>query len=191
MSTRAAGRPRRGWRSALAGKGSSASGCPAPHCHPPAAPLSHVGRWERRKLCRPGVRGACLAACRSDGGSDWVPPVPLPPTPNKRPSSAATGAAAPPSLASPPQAAGRLFSPEDLRQYDGRSSSGGWVQLLQWRGRRPLYLAVLGEVFDVTPGARHYGEAFPAAAVCGCGCSVPLPLPDVATAALSACSALL
>jgi hypothetical protein len=37
-----------------------------------------------------------------------------------------------------------LFSAEQLARFDGRRS-------------RRVYLAVLGSVFDVTPGARHYG----------------------------------
>ena len=42
----------------------------------------------------------------------------------------------------------RLFTPEDLRPYDGQHS-------------RKIYLAVMGHVIDVTRGARHYGRAYP------------------------------
>jgi predicted heme/steroid binding protein len=40
-----------------------------------------------------------------------------------------------------------LFTAEQLARYDGS------------RGNKLVYLAVMGEVFDVSPGARHYGEA--------------------------------
>lgn len=39
----------------------------------------------------------------------------------------------------------RLFTPQQLQQFDGT------------RGRR-IYLAILGSVYDVTPGAKHYGK---------------------------------
>eukprot|EP00668_Euglena_longa_P045817 GGOE01061499.1.p1 GENE.GGOE01061499.1~~GGOE01061499.1.p1 ORF type:complete len:285 (+),score=65.00 GGOE01061499.1:181-1035(+) len=39
-----------------------------------------------------------------------------------------------------------VFTPEELAEYDGRHP------------RKPLYLAVLGEVFDVTTGAQHYQQ---------------------------------
>lgn len=38
----------------------------------------------------------------------------------------------------------KLFTPEELRKYDGGPDSVG------------LYLAILGEVFDVEKGAQHY-----------------------------------
>ncbi|KAL4855533.1 Membrane-associated progesterone-binding protein 4 [Chlorella vulgaris] len=38
-----------------------------------------------------------------------------------------------------------LFTAEQLARYDGS------------RGNKLVYLAVMGEVFDVSPGARHYG----------------------------------
>ncbi|PRW21088.1 Peptide-N(4)-(N-acetyl-beta-D-glucosaminyl)a sparagine amidase F [Chlorella sorokiniana] len=38
----------------------------------------------------------------------------------------------------------RLFTPEQLRPFDGA-------------GGRRIYLAILGSVYDVTPGAKHYG----------------------------------
>ena len=42
------------------------------------------------------------------------------------------------------QPGGRLLTPQQLAQYDGR-------------GGRRLYLAVMGSVYDVTAGAKHYG----------------------------------
>lgn len=39
---------------------------------------------------------------------------------------------------------GRLLTPAQLQRYDGQYG-------------RPLYLAVMGEVYDVTPGSRFYG----------------------------------
>ncbi len=41
---------------------------------------------------------------------------------------------------------GKVFTPEQLAVYNGE-------------GGKPYYLAVLGEVFDVTPGKRFYGAA--------------------------------
>ncbi|KAJ1506994.1 hypothetical protein HMI56_000340 [Coelomomyces lativittatus] len=39
----------------------------------------------------------------------------------------------------------RLFTPEELAQYDGTDLS------------KPIYLAVLGRVYDVTAGREYYG----------------------------------
>lgn len=39
----------------------------------------------------------------------------------------------------------RLFTPQQLQQFDGT-------------GGRRIYLAILGSVYDVTTGAKHYGE---------------------------------
>ncbi|KAI8102803.1 hypothetical protein M9434_005596 [Picochlorum sp. BPE23] len=40
----------------------------------------------------------------------------------------------------------KVFTTEELGMYDGKERRGG-----------PLYLAILGSVFDVTQGKRHYG----------------------------------
>lgn len=40
----------------------------------------------------------------------------------------------------------KVFTTEELGMYDGKQRRGG-----------PLYLAILGSVFDVTQGKRHYG----------------------------------
>lgn len=40
----------------------------------------------------------------------------------------------------------KVFTTEELGMYDGKHRRGG-----------PLYLAILGSVFDVTQGKRHYG----------------------------------
>lgn len=39
----------------------------------------------------------------------------------------------------------QMFSSEELAKYDGSENSKG------------IYLSILGEVFDVTKGAKHYG----------------------------------
>lgn len=44
----------------------------------------------------------------------------------------------------------RLFTPQQLAPFDGR-------------GGRRIYLAILGSVYDVTPGAKHYGGSLPQA----------------------------
>ena len=46
---------------------------------------------------------------------------------------------------SPAMQSGQLLTAERLQQYDGQE-------------HRPIYLAVLGQVFDVTSGRRHYGQ---------------------------------
>lgn len=40
---------------------------------------------------------------------------------------------------------GKLFTKEELSKYRGKDGS-------------PVYLAILGEVFDVSSGRKHYGE---------------------------------
>ena len=40
----------------------------------------------------------------------------------------------------------RIFTKEELKQYDGSDE------------KKPVYLALLGSVFDVTRGKRHYGK---------------------------------
>lgn len=45
---------------------------------------------------------------------------------------------------------GRVFTAEELMAFDGTSKSR-------------IYLAVLGEVYDVTRGKKHYGKIQPAA----------------------------
>ena len=45
----------------------------------------------------------------------------------------------------------RLFTPEQLALYNGTKGA-------------PMYLAILGEVYDVTKGAQYYGGW------CGCVC---------------------
>jgi len=52
-----------------------------------------------------------------------------------------------------------IFSPSELLQYDG-SVAG-----------RPLYLGILGEVYDVTAGAKHYGGHTKYAALLGADAS--------------------
>ena len=47
----------------------------------------------------------------------------------------------------PCAAQGGLLTPQQLAAFDGR-------------GGRRLYLAIMGEVYDVTAGMRHYGEAW-------------------------------
>lgn len=60
---------------------------------------------------------------------------------------AACSADPPPAAAPHPQPGGGvLLTPAQLARYDGK------------RGRR-LYLAIMGEVYDVTAGARFYGAA--------------------------------
>lgn len=39
----------------------------------------------------------------------------------------------------------RLFTPDELRPFDGQRSS-------------KIYLAIMGQVYDVSSGERHYGE---------------------------------
>ena len=39
-----------------------------------------------------------------------------------------------------------LMTPEELAKYNGRQTS-----------RNPIYIGILGQVFDVTPGKHHYG----------------------------------
>ena len=41
-----------------------------------------------------------------------------------------------------------MFSKKDLKVYNGQNG-------------HPMYLAILGQVFDVTKGERHYGEEGP------------------------------
>lgn len=41
---------------------------------------------------------------------------------------------------------GRLMTPEELAMYDGLRS-----------GRAPIYIGILGQVYDVTAGKQHYG----------------------------------
>lgn len=43
------------------------------------------------------------------------------------------------------QFSGKLFTKEELSKFTGRDNT-------------PVYLAILGEVFDVSSGRKHYGE---------------------------------
>lgn len=46
---------------------------------------------------------------------------------------------------SPSATKDKLFTKEELKQYDGKTQ------------KKPIYLAILGDVFDVTAGDRYYG----------------------------------